>query len=97
MPPLQGLDILKELLTEAWGYILPVLEFIWPFVAFVFLVIILRSTWLFWRQSIFEHTIPFVLLELRIPREVRKSPKAMEQVLMAFHSLRNVATDLQEK
>jgi len=97
MPPLQGLDILKELLTEAWGYILPVLEFIWPFVAFVFLVIILRSTWLFWRQSIFEHTIPFVLLELRIPREVRKSPKAMEQVLMAIHSLRNVATDLQEK
>ncbi|MEK7555014.1 MAG: hypothetical protein AAB518_03470, partial [Patescibacteria group bacterium] len=55
------------------------------------------STWLFWRQTLFEHSIQFVLLELRIPREVRKSPRAMEQVLMAIHSLRNTANDLQEK
>ncbi len=97
MPIEEVFGPLGDVLSTGGGYILAVLAFIWPFAAFVALIVILRSTWLFWRQSIFEHSIPFILLELKIPREITKSPRAMEQTLMAIHSLRNIASDLQEK
>lgn len=38
-----------------------------------------------------------VLLEIRIPREVRKSPKAMEQVFANIHALRNAPANWHEK
>lgn len=37
-----------------------------------------------------------LVFEIRVPREVRKGPRAMEQVLMAIHALRNTANDLRE-
>lgn len=73
-----------------------ILAFIWPFIVFVILFPIAHSTWIAWRQEIYEHDIAWVLLEIRMPREVKKSPQAMEQVLYAIHSLRNTANDLQE-
>jgi hypothetical protein len=68
------------------------------FIAFLVLWPLFASTWLGWRQFHFEHSAAFrsVILEMRIPREVRKSPRAMEQVLMAIHALRNYAGDLEE-
>lgn len=68
----------------------------WPFVLFPILVILFRSTWLFWRQSLFKADMKWVLLELRIPREIKKSPRAMEQTLAAIHQYRNVASNLRE-
>ncbi len=56
-----------------------------------------RSLWLFWRQELFKRSIRFVLLEIKMPREVAKSPQAMEQVLHALHSLRNFPGDIEEK
>lgn len=38
----------------------------------------------------------WVVLELKIPREIQKSPHAMEQVFASIHQLRNVAGDLRE-
>lgn len=38
-----------------------------------------------------------VLLEIRVPREVRKSPKAMEQVFANIHALRNAPANWHEK
>lgn len=75
-----------QVFSYAWWLWLPIL--LWP---------LFESTWLFWRQEIFKRNMPFVLLEIRIPREVRKSPRAMEQVLMTIHGLRNVPSDLQER
>lgn len=37
------------------------------------------------------------MLEMRIPRELKKTPKAMEQVFTAMHAVRNSASDLQER
>ena len=68
------------------------------FWAFFILLPLFASTWLGWRQFVFEHSPGFrmMILEMRIPREVRKSPRAMEQVLMAIHALRNYAGDPEE-
>ncbi|HXF44129.1 MAG TPA: hypothetical protein VNK70_01560 [Candidatus Paceibacterota bacterium] len=80
--------------------ILPVRYIIWlltPFVVFAVLWPLTRSTWLFWRQAMFKKNIDFVLLELKIPRQIKKTPEAMEQVLAAMASLRNAPGDIREK
>jgi len=73
------------------------LSLTWWFWAIFILFPLFESSWLFWRQELFKKDIKWTLLELKIPREVRKSPKAMEQVLMVIHGLRNAPADLREK
>ena len=54
--------------------------------------------WQWWRALLHKkYELPQSLLEIRIPREVRKSPKAMEQVLDQIYSLRNVPENIIEK
>lgn len=55
------------------------------------------STWVYWRNEVFKEDLKWVLLEIKVPREIDKSPRAMEQVLAALHALRNEPVDLQEK
>ena len=75
-----------------------ILVLLWPFIAFAILFPLSVSLWLFWRQEIYKEIyFKTVLLELRIPREIKKTPEAMEQVLAAIHSLRNIAGDINEK
>ncbi|MEK7094005.1 MAG: hypothetical protein AAB903_01545 [Patescibacteria group bacterium] len=69
---------------------------LWWFWLFLFLVPLFESSWLAWRQKHFEHGMEWTILEIVIPREVSKSPQAMEQVLMSLHALRNVATNFEE-
>ena len=87
------MEIVLSILQDA-GTVLYYTWWIWIFVIFLPLF---ADTWLFWRQEKFKHDIDFVVLELRMPREVRKSPMAMEQVFAAIHSLRNVPGDPKEK
>ena len=87
MNPVQGiLQSAGQVFYYTWWIWIPII--LWP---------LFESTWLFWRQELFKHSMNFILLELRIPREVRKSPKAMEQVLMTVHGLRNAPGNLREK
>ncbi len=74
-----------------------VLYYTWWMWVFILLGPIFVEVWLFWKQETFKHEIDWVLLELRMPREVRKSPMAMEQVLAALYALRNAPGDFQEK
>ncbi len=53
--------------------------------------------WLFWRQMIFQKKITWEMMEIIVPRENEKTPKAMEQVFRSLHSLRNAPADIQEK
>ncbi|MEK7507681.1 MAG: hypothetical protein AAB602_01195 [Patescibacteria group bacterium] len=74
-------------------------DLIWLFVTIVFFAIIFpiaQSTWLFWKQEKYKEETQFILVELRMPREIRKSPRAMEQILSAIHALRNYAGDFSE-
>lgn len=75
------------------------LKLSWWFWAALILWPLFRSTWLYWRQELYKRSREFkmTILEICIPREIRKSPRAMEQVFMAIHSLRNAPGDLREK
>jgi hypothetical protein len=79
------LAIVLQLLGSFWWLII-----FWP------LYRMTEDTWLFWRQEVYKANIPWAMLEMRIPREIRKSPRAMEQALMAIHQLRNAPGDLKE-
>ena len=62
-----------------------------------FLIPLTRSTLLYWRQQIFQAKLKFVTLEIRMPREILKSPRGMDQVFKALSQLRNTPGNPQEK
>ncbi len=53
------------------------------------------KVWLFWRQEDYKRHDQ-VLFEMFMPREIGRSPQAMEQVLVAIHALRNLPGDIGE-
>ncbi|MGC8776066.1 MAG: hypothetical protein ACP5QN_02025 [Minisyncoccia bacterium] len=75
------------------------LKLSWWFWLFLILLPLFKSTYLHWRQEVFQNGKAFemVMLELKIPREIKQNPKAMEQILIAMHSLRNAPGNFQEK
>lgn len=58
---------------------------------------IFRQAWLFYKQSLYKKFIDWTVLELRIPREVLKTPRAMEQFFINLHSLKNEAGNFLEE
>ncbi len=74
-----------------------VLLYTWWLWIFIIFGPLFAETWLFLKNEEFLHNIDYVLLELRMPREVKRSPMAMEQVLAAIHALRNAPGDFNEK
>lgn len=84
-------------LSDLWRAVLDFLGQTWWLWAFLILFYLFRETWTHWRQEMFKTNLKWVMLELRIPRQIEKSSKAMEQVLTAIHSLRNAADDIREK
>lgn len=77
--------------------VLNFIAFTWWIWAFLIFFPAIRSLWLFYRQSVFKSAINWSLLELRIPRQSNRSARAMEQVLMSIHSLRNAPDNPKEK
>lgn len=57
---------------------------------------IFRQTFLFYKNSFFKQKIEWTFLEIKIPREVLKTPRAMEQFFKSIHSLRNAPGDFVE-
>lgn len=74
-----------------------VIETIVLLISAVILLVVFRSTWLYWRNELFKKAIKWTLMEIKVPREIRKSPRAMEQVLASIHALRNVPSDISER
>ncbi|MEM4648174.1 MAG: hypothetical protein QXO12_02625, partial [Candidatus Pacearchaeota archaeon] len=70
---------------------------IWFFWLFFILFFLAREIWLFYRQELFKKSIERIVLEIKIPQKNFKNPKAMEQFLVALHSLRNAPGDIKEK
>ena len=89
-------DVIVAALEFIWKYILVFWGETWWFFLFIVLLPVARSTWIYWRQIVYRHNIKYVVLEMRIPRETTKNPRAMEQVLRAFHFMRNAANNLRE-
>lgn len=89
-------EVLAPLFQNAWGTVTKLWLMFWPFIAFAFLFFLFKSTWMWYRQAKMKKEISWVLLELKIPREIKKSAQAMEQVLTAMHTLRNSPGNLRE-
>ncbi|MBI3420443.1 MAG: hypothetical protein HY006_00075, partial [Candidatus Sungbacteria bacterium] len=70
---------------------------LWWFWLFLFLFVAARSLWLAYIREHYQRSTKWVLLELKIPREVRKAPRAMEQVFMSIHTVRNSPNNIKEK
>lgn len=89
-------DAIAPLSQLVSKYLLIFLGETWWFFLFIVLLPIARSAWIYWRQLIYQHSMKYVTLEMRIPREIMKNPRSMEQVLRAFHSMKNAAGNLRE-
>jgi hypothetical protein len=62
----------------------------WWFWLFFPLFWLFQSILLFWRQEEYKAELEFTMLEIKIPREIQRGAKSMEQILLILHSLRNV-------
>ena len=69
----------------------------WLWLFFLLFYVGLRL-WMAYIQEWYKYvTNPWVLLELKIPREIKQTARAMEQIYTTIHALRNSASDQQEK
>ncbi len=84
------------IIDQIFGGLWTAFAWTWWFWLFLILAPLTTSAWLFWRREVYKEDIQWTLFELRIPRQIMKSPRAMEQVLGAVHSMRNAAGNLRE-
>lgn len=78
------LDIFGSIVRYWWIWLAPV-----SFSVFV-------ACWVSYKQNRYKRAINWTILELKMPREVLKSPKAMEQFFAALAALRNAPGDFME-
>ncbi len=88
---------MSEALYSLFGQLGGFLALTWWLWAFFLLAPLSSSIWRFWRNEHYLRSTNMVLLELLLPRETLKSPRAMEQVLTAIHALRNSPGDIVEQ
>ena len=72
---------------EVFSFVLLFIKATWWFITPLLLLYIIKEHWLYWRSSIYYNALEFTLLEIRLPQEVLKTPKAMEYVLVGLHGV----------
>jgi hypothetical protein len=91
--------MIDPIINNPFSVLFIFLKLSWWFWLFLILLPLFKSTYLHWRQENFKAGKAFdmSLAEIRLPREITKSPKSMEQVLITIHSLRNSPGNFKEK
>jgi hypothetical protein len=69
----------------------------WWFLAPLALFFIFLEFWLKYVRSRFSRNMKWIVLEIKIPKEVEKSPKAMEQVFAALHGIYSLGINFWQK
>lgn len=64
-----------------------VIKATWWLITPLILFNIFKQSWLYWRHICYYKTLKFTLLEIRLPQDVLKTPKAMEYVLVGLHGV----------
>ncbi len=72
-------------MTEAFKLALKIFLEYWWAITPIALFFILRGLWLDYVQTKYLNSLKWILLEIKIPKEVAKTPKAMEQVFAGLH------------
>ncbi len=67
------------------------------FILLIILIKAFKATLLFYNQSVFKQGIEWTFLEIKIPREVQRTPMAMEQFFVNIHALKNAPGNFFEK
>ena len=78
------------------SFLAPYKWVIFPALAFLFFIIV-RDSVLFYRQAKYRSGIEWDMFEIRIPREVKKGPKAMDQFFQGLWTLINMPVSWKEK
>lgn len=92
-----------ELFNQTFGDLKFIFSFLAPYKWVVlpifayFLFLIARDALLFSSQSKFKSEIEWDIIEIRVPREIEKGPKAMEQFFASFWTLINIPSSWKEK
>lgn len=89
--------IIQQLsLSNIWEFIKS-LDWILSVLLFVVSVRFAASCWMFWREEHYKHNIKWEFMEIKVPREILKGPKAMEQFFAGLYTQSNTPDDWKEK
>lgn len=70
----------------------------WWLWLFILLLFIASQVWKAYIQQYFKKiTCTWMMLEIQFPREITRSPRAMEQVFATVHAIKNSAADQEER
>jgi len=90
-------NIISDLTVKFQSLLLDIFSNFGALIGFIILFPLTTSVWLWWKQILFKNNMVWITLEIVPPRETRKSPKAMEQILTSLYSLRNAPGNFFEK
>lgn len=76
------MEILNGILYSIWNVFAAVWWLVVPMALFFFFI----ELWVAYLENRFLKNIKWVMLEVKVPREVLKTPKAMEQIFAACHA-----------
>ena len=89
-------DLLVNIFASLQAVLFWLLNLWWLWL-FILLFTTAYQAWMAYIQEHFRRVATrWVLLELRIPREIKNTPRAMEQIFTTIHALKNSASDKQE-
>ncbi len=71
---------------------------LWWFWLLVILLYVASCIWMAYIQQYYKKiTNPWMMMEIKFPREITRSPRSMEQVFATVHAIKNSASDVEEK
>jgi hypothetical protein len=85
-------EIIIRILEESWQ----IFSIWWWFLLPFFLFPIVRDRYKYWIQERWDATVPKILLEIKVPRDIVKPIRAMEHVFAGFHATHDVLTKREE-
>lgn len=93
MPPTQTVFPITDVIIPFLSAIFKYAASFWWLWLFLLLLVIFEESWLFYRRSLYKNKIEWTIFEIKIPREIKKTPKAMEQTLLQLYNQKNTPDD----
>lgn len=85
-------EFFSEVIVGFLGFVNRMIMSYWWLIAIPFLALFLLDLWRAYVSRRYKKSIRWTMLEIHIPREVEQTPKAMEQVFSALHSIQSSVT-----
>jgi len=86
-----------NILNGVLNSILQVFSWVWWIVVPLALIFIAWDLWLFYIRFKFLKSVQYKLLEIRIPKDIVKTPKSMENIFATFHATKMTIDEFKKK